>query len=324
MKKISVFLSYHRKSSSDLARQIHDYLCDKGVDVFFDVEDINGGRFETQIRQEITSRDNFLIILSPQTLGSEWVQKELKLAIRFGKNIIPILMPEFSFASDVPPTVQDITNFGGIHYDYKYPEGAYRRIDRALELRSSSLLATLHKVGKRVAVIIILISLIALLYIVGTSSNGELNPQVTETSQLSSTFLPQQTLLTTQIVAATEVQTTVDVYAVRRLGDTLSICMPQTTNIQNVTIKIGLNTSYILGHLFETQHTPNGCWCLKQSNSTFPYPSQCTLDNSRVVDQVSDWRDKSVELLLDEQAIGICESQSILGEYQCTFPSPNQ
>lgn len=133
----AVFLSYQRQSSKDLARYIHDYLVDElGLDVFFDVEDVNGGRFETIIKDAILKSSHFIVILTPTTLDSEWVRREIVFAIdnETGKTIIPIIADGFSFYQPIPPEVEDIQHFGAIDFDYKSPNDFFRRLRRGLGL----------------------------------------------------------------------------------------------------------------------------------------------------------------------------------------------
>ncbi|MBI1281791.1 MAG: TIR domain-containing protein [Anaerolineaceae bacterium] len=134
----TVFISYRRDPSADLARYIYVELERMGADAFFDVEDINGGRFDATIEREIIARDHFLVILAPQTLESEWVQRELQTALTHGKNIIPLETGGFSFSQHVPPELDELKRYGGIPYDFKSPETTFRRLARALQLPTAA------------------------------------------------------------------------------------------------------------------------------------------------------------------------------------------
>jgi tetratricopeptide (TPR) repeat protein len=94
---MEVFLSYHRESAGWPARLIKERLERQGADVFMDVENINSGRFETVILNEIGRRDHFIVLLTPETcerLGSKgnWVRKELERALELRKNVVPVLL----------------------------------------------------------------------------------------------------------------------------------------------------------------------------------------------------------------------------------------
>jgi len=124
----TVFLSYRRQPSADLARYIRDRLIRMNVDVFFDVENLNGGVFPEKIRDEIITRQYFLIILAPTTLDSDWVKREVQLAFKHYKKIIPLETNEFDFSRDIPPELSDLKQYGGIPYDFRAPEQAFKRL----------------------------------------------------------------------------------------------------------------------------------------------------------------------------------------------------
>ena len=126
--KPTLFLSYRRDPSADLARYIHDRLTALGIDVFFDVENINGGRFATIIEKEIINREHFLVILTPQTLASEWVRREIETALKHRRNIIPLLAQGFTFAQPLPSEIKDLADYSGIPYDFQDPNRAIERI----------------------------------------------------------------------------------------------------------------------------------------------------------------------------------------------------
>jgi hypothetical protein len=94
---MQVFLSYNRQSAGWAARSIKERLERQGADVFLDVENINSGRFETVILNEIGRRDHFIVLLTPEAcerLESQdnWVRRELARALELRKNVIPVLL----------------------------------------------------------------------------------------------------------------------------------------------------------------------------------------------------------------------------------------
>jgi tetratricopeptide (TPR) repeat protein len=91
-----VFLSYQRKTGGWIAHLIKEKLEQRGCDVFLDVEQINSGRFDTVILNEIGKRDHFIVLLTPsvcENLGAkdDWVTRELDRAMELGKNVVPLL-----------------------------------------------------------------------------------------------------------------------------------------------------------------------------------------------------------------------------------------
>jgi len=73
-----------------------------------DVDDIDSGRFENVILNQIGMREHFILLLTTATannLGSDgdWVSKELDRALELGKNVVPVLVDETREA-DVSPS----------------------------------------------------------------------------------------------------------------------------------------------------------------------------------------------------------------------------
>lgn len=182
-KKPTVFLSYRRTQSAILARSLHTRLAALGVDAFLDVEDINGGRFDNIIEQEIVARDNFLVLLSPETLQSEWVRKEIALALQHEKFIIPVTMDGFNFAQlQDYPEIAALARESGIPYDFQYDHAAFARIVQALSLdrhrRNRRLLAGLIGIILLFSVMILFFSFRVQDSVVNTATN--LPPPITE------------------------------------------------------------------------------------------------------------------------------------------------
>ncbi len=136
VEKPTLFLSYRRKSSADLARYLNDHLNRMGVDVFFDVADIEGGaRWSAALERELINRRYFLVILAPDTLESEWVRKEIETALRHQKVIIPLLTQGFTFQDvTLPETIKDLAEYQAVKFDYESPEPAFDRIKQTLQI----------------------------------------------------------------------------------------------------------------------------------------------------------------------------------------------
>jgi TIR domain len=88
MKK--VFISYRRTYAKWVARAVRQALERREIDVFMDVEDIDSGRFENVILNQIGLGEHFIVLLTPDTaraLGTEgdWVGKELQRALDLEK-----------------------------------------------------------------------------------------------------------------------------------------------------------------------------------------------------------------------------------------------
>ena len=66
--KYDIFISYRRDGGEYTARILCDRLQDMGYRVFFDVESLRSGEFNTRLYNAIDSCKDVLVILSPGAL----------------------------------------------------------------------------------------------------------------------------------------------------------------------------------------------------------------------------------------------------------------
>jgi hypothetical protein len=78
----SCFISYSSKNE-DFARRLHERMQAAHLRVWFAPEDVKGGeKLHEQIERAIQMHDRLLLVLSEQSIQSEWVQHELRRARR--------------------------------------------------------------------------------------------------------------------------------------------------------------------------------------------------------------------------------------------------
>ena len=85
------FISYSRK---DLAfvEQLADDLKKDGFDVWYDVSGIGGGaRWRIEIENALRESQYVLIVLSPESVTSEWVEREFLFASNLKRKIVPLM-----------------------------------------------------------------------------------------------------------------------------------------------------------------------------------------------------------------------------------------
>lgn len=86
-----IFISYSRKQLG-VARRLAEDLQQAGFAVWWDVSDLKGGaEWERAIETAIKTSQYCLILLTPDSVGSEWVRKEYMYAISLHLQVIPIL-----------------------------------------------------------------------------------------------------------------------------------------------------------------------------------------------------------------------------------------
>ncbi|WP_458789472.1 TIR domain-containing protein [Adonisia turfae] len=95
------FISYGRVDSKAFATDLWQRLNDQGFQVWFDQNDIPlGVDFQEQINDGIEKSHNFIFIISPHSVHSPYCAKEISLALKYNKRIIPILqVEEISYAT---------------------------------------------------------------------------------------------------------------------------------------------------------------------------------------------------------------------------------
>src|SRR5512138_422067 len=87
-----IFISYSRKDK-DFARRLAGDLEKAGYDVWWDLTDLRGGDdWPRAIPAAIEGSDKFIIVLSPDSVVSDWVEKEYTHALSLRKKVIPILL----------------------------------------------------------------------------------------------------------------------------------------------------------------------------------------------------------------------------------------
>jgi WD40 repeat protein len=86
-----VFISYSRKDV-DFVRRLHDGLIARGKDVWIDFEDIPlTAEWRAEVFEGVESSDNFLFVITPDSLDSEVCTEELDHAVEQHKRLVPVL-----------------------------------------------------------------------------------------------------------------------------------------------------------------------------------------------------------------------------------------
>ncbi len=86
-----VFLSYSRKDLN-FVQGLAQALMSNGVDVWWDLSSLQGGdNWTNAIPQAIENCELCVVVLSPNSVESEWVQKEYTYALNQKKQIVPLL-----------------------------------------------------------------------------------------------------------------------------------------------------------------------------------------------------------------------------------------
>jgi hypothetical protein len=88
---MSVFISYARQDRP-YVEQLADHLAAAGVPVWFDHELTAGQRWLEMIRSEIDRCAAFVVVMTPESEESDWVNREINRAEEKGKPVFPLLL----------------------------------------------------------------------------------------------------------------------------------------------------------------------------------------------------------------------------------------
>lgn len=94
-----VFISYSRRDGAYVER-LREGLAEHGVNAWVDLSDIPvKARWRAEIEDGIRRSDIFLFVVSPDSVASAACGEELDLAVRFGKQIVPLVHREVERAA---------------------------------------------------------------------------------------------------------------------------------------------------------------------------------------------------------------------------------
>ena len=115
---MKIFISYKRDGGIDIAARVANFFKEKRNEVFYDIESMQLGRFDKQIEKYIAHCDCFVVLLTKGALDSEWVQREIKCALKNKKaKIVPLMMPGFEAPANLDPKIASILSMHGVEYN---------------------------------------------------------------------------------------------------------------------------------------------------------------------------------------------------------------
>ena len=103
----TVFISYSHKDSQ-FTKKLAQAFKDNEVSFWMDEGIDTGDRWFPRIIQEIRACRFFVVIMTPDAEASEWVQKEILIALRHGKKILPLLLRGHEFDLLIDQQFEDV------------------------------------------------------------------------------------------------------------------------------------------------------------------------------------------------------------------------
>ena len=128
-----IFISYRRDGGEDLARLLEYKLTERGFKVFFDVESLRSGSFNRALFEKIAECIDVLVVLPPHGLDrctdpDDWVRLEIARALKLKKNVIPIMMRNFTFPETLPEDIDALRHMNGISANNEYFEASIEKL----------------------------------------------------------------------------------------------------------------------------------------------------------------------------------------------------
>lgn len=135
--KYDIFISYRRDGGEYTAKILRDRLEELGYKVFFDVESLRSGDFNTKLYSVIDECKDFLLILSPNALDrcenqDDWVRCEVEHALQEKKNVIPIMLRGFSFPQTLPDSIEALRYKNGLEANTQFFDAFIDRLRQFL------------------------------------------------------------------------------------------------------------------------------------------------------------------------------------------------
>ena len=140
--KYDVFVSY-RRSEAFTANLVAEKLRSLGYSVFFDVETLRSGNFNTQLYDVIQNCKDFVLVLPPNALDrcvseEDWIRKEVCYAMECKKNIIPVLLRGFDWPDPMPVGMEQLKFLQAINAtDAEYFDISIKKLSTYLKSKPS-------------------------------------------------------------------------------------------------------------------------------------------------------------------------------------------
>lgn len=143
-----IFISYRRDGGYEMARLLYEHLKNVGLNPFFDLEELRSGPFNIKLYTAIEESENFILVLPPNALdrcvnADDWLRLEIEHAMRKGKNIIPLMMQDFTWPSTLAPGLEKLPTYNGVNMSRDYFNASIEKL--------ISMLRGIHTGGKRAA-----------------------------------------------------------------------------------------------------------------------------------------------------------------------------
>lgn len=186
MNQYDIFISY-RRTAYETANLIATRLKASGYRVFFDLESMRSGPFNSQLYDVIDNCKDFILVLSPNALDrctneGDWVKNEIIYAMKQGKNIVPILLRGFEWTECMPEGLEKLPIYQGVAASPDFFDLAMQRLNSYLKSHKYTQRRTFVKWFAAIALslVILLLSLFFVFRVVAKPACKELVDELTK------------------------------------------------------------------------------------------------------------------------------------------------
>ena len=137
-----IFISYSHKETG-YAHKLANTLQERGLDVWIDERLDYGSQWPHEIQKQLDSCDAFIVIMTPRSFASEWVQSELQRAKRKLKPVFPMLLE-----GDEPWLSVESTQYYDVRSRNMPDEKFFSAIERVVSVRETEVGISASKPGK--------------------------------------------------------------------------------------------------------------------------------------------------------------------------------
>lgn len=167
--KYDVFISYRRDGGQATAQVIKDRLTAQGYRVFFDVETLRNGDFNTRLYDVIEECSDFIVVLSEDGLDrcvqpDDWVRLELAHALKHHKNIVPVMLRGFSFPPELPEEIDAVRYKNGLEANAEFFDAFIEKLQSFLVVKTNVFRKTLRFIQRIKYAFISICMVVAILF----------------------------------------------------------------------------------------------------------------------------------------------------------------
>lgn len=140
--KCQIFISYKRSTGEELAYLLYEKLTASGYHVFFDSKGLIDENYKKAIEKKIQECTDFIVLLTAHSMDGlidekeedintekeDWLAKEIRMAIKNNKHIIPIIKGDYTIPTRISKDISDAVSENGVYFPKTYFEEAFARL----------------------------------------------------------------------------------------------------------------------------------------------------------------------------------------------------